>query len=104
MMPQLQTANIYEKLKDTSESVNQTLKVLQMLIKKRQTVLTDIKAKLQTKGITEAMIISFSITKNKINQIVNKLKTEIKHQALFCRIINAKEEIKDINKVICMLI
>ena len=75
-----------------------------MLTEKRQTVLTDIKAKLQIKGITEVIIINFSVIKNKINQIVSKLKTEIKHQALFCRAINAEEEIKDINKAIYMLI
>ena len=75
-----------------------------MLTEKRQIVLTDIKAKLQVKNITEVMIISSGIIKNKINQIVSKLKTEIKHQALFCRVMNAKKEIKDVNKVIYILI
>ena len=75
-----------------------------MLTEKRQTVLTDIKVKLQIKGITEAIIIDFNIIKNKINQIVSKLKTEVKHQILFCRVINAEKETKDINKAICMLI
>ena len=75
-----------------------------MLTEKRQTVLTDIKAKLQAKGITEAMMISSDIIKNKINQIVSKLKTEIEHQALFCRAMNVRKETKDINKVICILI
>ena len=75
-----------------------------MLTEKRQTVFTDIKAKLQTKGITEVITISFGVTKNKINQIVSKLKTEIKHQTLFCRAMNAEEETKDINKAIYMLI
>ena len=75
-----------------------------MLTEKRQTVLTDIKAKLQAKGITEVMMISFGVVKNKIAQIVSKLKTEVKHQALFCRAINAGEETKDINKAIRVLI
>ena len=67
-------------------------------------IFTDIKAKLQAKSITEATIISFSVIKNKINQIVSKLKTEVKHQTLFCRVINIGEEIKDINKAIYVLI
>ena len=75
-----------------------------MLTEKRQIVLTDIKAKLQTKDITEATIIDFNIAKNKINQIVSKLKTEAKYQALFCRAMNAEKEMKDVNKIIYMLI
>ena len=75
-----------------------------MLTEKRQTVFTDIKAKLQAKGITEAMIINSDIVKNKINQIVSKLKTEVKHQTLFCRAISIKKETKDINKAIYILI
>ena len=75
-----------------------------MLTEKRQTVFIDIEAKLQIKDITEAMIINFGVVKNKINQIVNKLKTEIKYQALFCRAMSTEEEIKDVNKAICVLI
>ena len=67
-------------------------------------ILTDIKAKLQIKGITEVTTISSDVIKNKINQIVSKLKTEIKYQALFCRAINTRKEIKDINKAIYVLI
>ena len=75
-----------------------------MLTEERQIILINIKAKLQTKDITEATIIDFNIAKNKINQIVSKLKTEIKYQTLFCRVMNVRKEIKDINKVIYLLI
>ena len=59
-------------------------------------ILIDIKAKLQIKGITEVMMIDFDVIKNKINQIVSKLKTEVKYQTLFCRVMNAEENMKDI--------
>ena len=104
IMPRLQSPDVYKDLEGTSPSASHAQRVLQTSIEEKNSVIDDHEAKLQAEGTDEKTKLGSGAVKSRIPRIVEELKTEVKHQALFCRATNAGKEMTDVDKAILVLV
>lgn len=103
-MPRLAAPSSYERIHSSGVSAGVINDILQITDREKTQVTPTILTKLKNRGITASELCGSDSKKAQIDEIIEELKTETKHQALFNRAKNAGEDLVEVNHALRKLV